>query len=623
VPNETNFHASAEACADAIVAGVGKRIVLGLPLGLGKANHVANALYAKAVADPSIRLHIFTALTLEKHLDGPEIARRLTDPIVARLFGGYPDLAYAAAARAGRLPANIEVSEFFLTPGRWLGVGSAQRNYISVNYSEAPRLLRDAGVNVIAQLVAPRGEHRPTELSLSCNPDVTLDLLDLARQAGQPIALVGQVNRELPFMPGDSVLPTTAFDHVLEAPAYEFPLFAPPKEAVSLAHHAAALHIARLVKDGGALQIGIGSLGDAVAWALILRHRNNAAFRGLVAALGHSEDGLAPFTEGLYGITEMFVDAFLELYSAGVLKRRAVDGALLHAAFFLDAKDFYRRLRDMPESERALFHMTRISFTNRVGGPAEARKRTDRRDARFVNGAMIATLLGEIVSDTRADARVVSGVGGQFNFVEQAHELDGARAIIVVNATRMERGRISSNIRFAYGASTIPRHLRDVVVSEYGVADLRGRSDRDCVAAMLAIADSRFQPELLRQTKAADKIEADYEIPPAFRANLPETLHTKLAAARTAGLLPDYPFGTDFDAVEQRLIVALGHVKRKAATTRGVVDMVLRSLMTGAPSPTTLDALARLRLDRPATIKEKILRRCLTIALEGADNLNE
>jgi acyl-CoA hydrolase len=623
MPAGTRFFADAEACADAILATVGKRIVLGLPLGLGKANHIANALYARAFADPSIQLKIFTALTLEKRQEGPDIAQRLVRPIVNRLFGNYPELAYAQALRTRQLPANIDVSEFFLTPGRWLGVAAAQRHYTSVNYSEAPRLLLQQGVNVIAQLVAKRGQGRDAQLSLSCNPDVTLELLpELARRkaAGIPIVLAAQVNSELPFMANDAALPVSTFDHVLEAPACEFSLFAPPKEAVTLAHHACALHIARLVKDSGTLQIGIGSLGDAVAWALILRQRNNATFRELSATLGpHSDDGLAPFDEGLYGLTEMFVDAFLELYRAGVLKRRAADGALLHAGFFLGPKDFYSTLREMNDTERDAFHMTRISFTNEIGGPEEARKRADRRHARFINGAMIATLFGEVVSDTREDGRVVSGVGGQYNFVAQAHALDGARAIIALNATRTSRGRVSSNIRFSYGASTIPRHLRDIIVTEYGVADLRGKTDRDAAASMLAIADSRFQDELLRQAKAADKIEPDYKISPESCANLPGTLRAKLLPAREAGLLPDYPFGTDLDAVERRLVAALEHLQQLASSPAGLVKTLLRSLSTGTPSPATHQALARLALEKSAGIKDKVLRRVVTLVLEKPD----
>src|SRR6202795_3633831 len=81
--------------ADAIVDKVGKTIVLALPLGLGKANHIANALFARAAADPSIHLRIFTALTLEKPHAKAGLERRFLQPLAERVFGGYPDLAYA------------------------------------------------------------------------------------------------------------------------------------------------------------------------------------------------------------------------------------------------------------------------------------------------------------------------------------------------------------------------------------------------------------------------------------------------------------------------------------------------------------------------------------------------
>src|ERR1700726_1982418 len=87
----------ADKLADAIIERAGRDIVLALPLGLGKANHVANALFARALADPSIRLRIFTALTLEKPHGRSELERRFVEPLSQRIFGGYPDLAYAVA----------------------------------------------------------------------------------------------------------------------------------------------------------------------------------------------------------------------------------------------------------------------------------------------------------------------------------------------------------------------------------------------------------------------------------------------------------------------------------------------------------------------------------------------
>src|ERR1700689_4258524 len=104
---------SPEAIAEDIISDVGTNLVVGLPLGLGKAPHIANALYARAAADRSIKLTIFTALTLEKPRYSNDLERRFLEPVIERLFGGYLDLAYAHALRTNTLPPNIEVNEFF------------------------------------------------------------------------------------------------------------------------------------------------------------------------------------------------------------------------------------------------------------------------------------------------------------------------------------------------------------------------------------------------------------------------------------------------------------------------------------------------------------------------------
>ena len=187
------------------------------------------------------------------------------------------------------------------------------------------------------------------------------------------------------------------------------------------------------------------------------------------------------------------------------------------------------------------------------------RKRSGGRgvDARFVNNAMMATLMGAAVSDGLEDGQVISGVGGQYNFVAQAFALEGARSILALEAARWVGRSAHSNIRWSYGHQTIPRHLRDVFVTEYGVADVRGKSDAEVIAAMLAIADSRFQGELARTAKDAGKLPKNFEIPAAHRENFPERIAAALKPAREAGLLPSFPFGSDFTDVEQRLIPAL------------------------------------------------------------------
>src|SRR6202035_2264460 len=335
---------SADRLADAIIARVGKKIVLALPLGLGKANHVANALFARAAADSSIRLRIFTALTLEKPDPSSELERRFIGPIAQRCFGGYPDLAYAVALRQG-LPQNVEVDEFFFQAGSRLNIPAAQQSYISANYTHALGAVLQRGVNVVGQLVAKRVRNGATRYSLSCNPDMTLDLLTKRKSREVDFLFVGQVNSELPFMPGEGDLAADAFDVILDSPQTDFPLIAPPREPVDLVEYAAGLRVAGIVADGGTLQLGIGALGDAVAQALILRHHKNAAFRGLLQRLDAPAPAPAalieekPFEAGLFGASEMFVEGFLELFHAGIL-RREVEGALLHAAFFVGSRAF-------------------------------------------------------------------------------------------------------------------------------------------------------------------------------------------------------------------------------------------------------------------------------------------
>ncbi len=589
------------ALADAIVERVGKTIVLALPLGLGKANHIANALFARAAADPSIRLTIFTALTLEPPGAKSELEHRFFDPIAQRVFAGYPPLAYVAAIRKNRMPPNITVNEFFFEAGQWLNSPYAQQHYISANYTHALRYVLDRGVNVVAQLVAHRADEAKP-FSLSCNPDLTVELLSLRSEGRVDFLFAGQTNSELPFMYGDAAVAENEFDLLLDDPATDFVLFAPPREPVALGDHAAGLHAASLVPDGGTLQIGIGSLGEAVAHALVLRHNSSEEFGRLLSSLGYDPArGAAVHTErfdiGLYGCSELFVEGMLDLFRAGVLKRE-VDGIVLHAGFFIGSREFYRSLREMPPETAKKFGMTGISFVNELYRDEENKRRA-RVKACFLNDAMMATLLGDVVSDGLEDGRVVSGVGGQYNFIAQSFALADARSAIVLRATRSHNGRDQSNIRWRYGHITIPRHLRDIVITEYGIANIRGKSDGEVVAAMLSISDSRFQDELLRQARDAGKIARDFELPKAARNNTPEMIAQALQPAADAGLLPVFPFGTDFTAPEQRLIPALSALKSAS-------PMQLARLLIGGLSATADTAcLERLGLAKPSSLKDR------------------
>src|ERR1700704_6544240 len=606
-----------EAIAEDIIRDVGTNLVVGLPLGLGKANHVVNALYARAAADRAISLTFFSALTLEKPRPSNLLERRFITPVIDRLFGGSPELAYADALDAGALPSNVKVIEFFFLAGRWLHVPFAQQHYISANYTHASSYLLERGLNVVTQLVAKRVVDGETRYSLSCNTDTTLDILRARGQGRASFKLIGQVNSGLPFMPGPGDLPGDEFSAVLDSPMTDFPLFAPPAEPISDTKYAIGLHAAGLVPDGGTLQIGIGQVGDALAQGLIVSHRDNAQFHEILTRLAPGTEQLpaletGSFEKGLYGVSEMLFEAFLGLIDAGILKRE-VDGVLLHGAFFLGPKSFYRALREMAPEQLARIEMMPVSFTNELYGDEDLKRRA-RIDARFVNNAMMATLMGAATSDGLENGQVVSGVGGQYNFVAQAFALRGARSILAVEATRQAGAKTQSNIRWAYGHQTIPRHLRDIFVTEYGVADVRGKSDADVIAAMLGIADSRFQAELARQAKDAGKLPKSFEIPAVHRENHPERIADALRPAREAGLLPQFPFGSDFTDTEQRLIPAVRFLQDAQRTPMRLPGLLWQGF-TRRPDAADRECLARLGLDRPATLSEHAYRALVSAAL--------
>src|ERR1700736_215632 len=595
-----------DALAEDIIREVGTHLVVGLPLGLGKANHVVNALYARAAADRAISLTFLSALTLEKPKPANLLERRFIAPVIERLFGGYPDLAYAEMLHAGALPPNIRVIEFFFLAGKWLHVPFAQQHYISANYTHASSYLLARGLNVVTQLVAKRMVDGVARYSLSCNTDTTLDILRARTEGRAAFKLVGQVNSELPFMPGLGDLRGEEFSAVLDSPETDFPLFAPPSEPISDTKYAIGLHAAGFVRDGGTLQIGIGQVGDALAQGLIVRHRDNSQFHAIMKRLAPGAEQLsvletAPFEKGLYGVSEMLFEAFLGLVDAGILKRE-VDGVVLHGAFFLGPKSFYRALREMNPSQIARIQMMPVSFTNALYGEEEVKRRA-RVDACFVNNAMMATLMGAVISDGLENGQVVSGVGGQYNFVAQAFALRGARFVPRVEATRQAGGKPQSNIRWSYGHETIPRHLRDIVVTEYGAADIRGKSDADVIAAMLGVADSRFQAELARQAKDSGKLPKNFEIPAAHRENFPERIARALKPGRDAGLLPSFPFGSDFTDVEQRLIPALQMLQEAQASPQRLPGLLWQGFAS-SPDAADRECLARLGLGRPGTPAE-------------------
>jgi acyl-CoA hydrolase len=639
---------------DATVAEIrrrrGNRLRMAAPLGLGKPHRLLNAIYRDIAADPSASLHLSTALSLTPPAPGEGLAKRFLEPFLARHFGtDFEPLDYVAAQRRNALPANVCIQEFYLQSGGLLGSAPAQRDYTSLNYTHVARSVAAHGVDVMVQKVAraPDG----SGYSLSSNPDLSFDLLDeIARQGGARPLLVAEVDPQFPWVGGSAAVPADWFDVVLDLPGPSPRLFALPRGPVTDADYAIGLRASALVRDGGTLQIGIGSLSDALCHGLILRHTRNAEYRLLLEALepGFADSalvrtvgGLGPFEKGLYGASELVNDGFMRLRQAGILVRCVVDdveamrrieagrataedrerleteGRWLDGAFYLGSQDLYDWLHAMSDRERAGLGMTRVSHINELYGGNEALERLQRRHGRFFNTCMMMTALGAAVSDALEDGRVVSGVGGQYNFVAMAHALHEGRSALMLRAAREAGGKRCSNVLWNYGHTTIPRHLRDIAITEYGAADLRGASDAECVQMMLRLAEAPYQPVLLARARRALK-SVEVTLPVSMADNTPTVLAGRLRPYRQMGLLPDYPLGSDFTPVEQRIAKALGWL----STATGNGWSKLRTILAAVffrPDDDDRDALARMQLEEPKGWREGLEAKLLALALARTD----
>lgn len=685
-------------------------IVAAAPLGLGKPNRLLNALYDAIKADPARSLRLFTALSLARPQPKVGLEARFAQPFIDRHFGAdYPDLHFVLDQRAGKLPTNVSIHEFYFQSGTWLGNDAAQRHYSSINYTHVARDMAARCPNLLLQLVARRGDR----LSLSCNPDVTQELLERMAASGQPRPyVVAVVHPHLPFLGNDAEVGLDFADVLVEDPADAHRLFALPREPVLPSEHAIGLHAASLVKDGGTLQIGIGALSDAIVHALILRERDSAAFARTLHALSplrspQLDIECARFERGLYGASEMVMDGFMYLRQAGILRRevfddlglqrllnrgavgpvadastldrfieaglvsmpldrpsldwmkrfglvdaevelvdgelrwpdgmrsgadlrdrggkqllvehmtgkRFVGGRYLHGAFWLGTRQLQAWLGRLQGADYDGLCMTRVAHINQLYGGREALDIAQRHDPRFFNTCMMATVFGAAVSDGLADGQVVSGVGGQYNFVAMAHEIPNGRGALMLRAVREHADGPRSNIVWHYGHITIPRHLRDFVITEYGIADLRGATDEECLQRMFAICDARFVDELIAKARTHGKLARDYVLPEAARANTPQGLLDRLKAGGALDHLPRWPFGCDFDDTELRLIDALKYLKARTASTGGRIGVLARAQWRGRDGHEI--ALARMGLAAPEGLGQRMMAKLLCLALDA------
>ncbi|MCL1834042.1 MAG: hypothetical protein FWG49_06015, partial [Leptospirales bacterium] len=448
----------------------------------------------------------------------------------------------------------------------------------------------------------------------------------------------------------------------------------------------------------------------------MLRNENNQVYNeilekcGITARYGDlikNWGGTEAFKEGLSGSSEMFVDAFLEMYKRGILKRKVFDsipimqlinkgqlsadkipadiidklirmkavqsvltkddfkfltefgilkrglrfdgktikdgkisysadmnraenrtkirkilgkellgGKVILGGFFIGSQDFYQALNEMSEEERQLFGMSGVDKVNQLYGD-EVLRELQRKNGRFVNIGMKATLIGAIASDQLEDGRIVSGIGGQYDFASMAFMMRDARLIMAIKSTKGSGKKLESNIVFSYGHCSVPKHLKDIVVTEYGIADIHAKPEQDVAKALINIADSRFQKQLLEQAKKANKIPKDYEIPEEYRHNTPDKIINQLKPYQEQGYFKAFPFGADFTPVEITLGGSLTAMKNllnisRLKFVRGVLFEFLRPIPKSAAK-----YLERMDLDKVSSIKERITRKLIVFALRN------
>lgn len=712
-------------CVDNVINYVGKDITFSMTLALGKPVLFINELYRRAKEDPEIKLKIITALSLEKPKGQTELENRFLKPISDRVFAGVPEFDYVLDFRAGKLSKNVEVFEFFCKAGGNLRTPEAQQNHLASHYTHVVRDAMDAGTNVCGQLIGIQTIDGKTMYSMGCNTDITIDAIQQIKEKrarGGKVAIIGEANRNMPFMYGDAVVEADTYDMILQGPQYDYELFCPPKDPIALSDHMIAINVSTMIKDGGTIQVGIGALGDAIVSGLIMRNEHNEVYQEILEKTDIMKryeklitqwGDTGVFKKGLYGSSEMFVDAFMQMYKSKILKRKVFDsvplmklinddkldadnipsdiidqllglkavhsnlhekdftflteygilkkgltyesgsifdgdtqystnlkddknrteirkllgkkllkGQVILGAFFLGPKAFYQALNDMSEEERQLFGMSSVEKVNQLYGGEELRT-LQRKDARFVNTGMVASVLGAIASDQLEDGRVVSGIGGQYNFVAMGHVLPDARVIMMVKSTKGSGKSLKSNIVFSYGHCSIPKHMRDIIVTEYGIADVRGKPDKEVIAEMIKIADSRFQHRLLDQAKKAGKIPMDYEIPEAYRNNTPEKIVALLKPYQAQGYFQALPFGTDLTDDDLALGGALKALKKLSSGNRlKMVSGLLLEFFRPIPE-STRNHMERMKLLNPSSLTEKIMRKTVVFALRNNHQLQE
>jgi acyl-CoA hydrolase len=333
----------------------------------------------------------------------------------------------------------------FIGPNARVAVEDGRADYVPVFLSDVPRLFTSGALHLDTVLV----NATPPDAHGFCSLGTSVEAIHGAMRAARTVIV--QFNRAMPRTLGDSFIHVDEIDLAIEV---DVPPYAHPVREIGDVERRIGANVAELIPDGATLQLGIGAIPAATA--LFLRDKRDLGVH-----------------------TEMFTDSVVDLVEAGAITGNAKErnrGKIV-TAFVLGSDRLYRFVHDNPMVE-----MRPVDFTN---DPAIIRTF---RHMVAINSAIEVDLTGQVVADSIGH-RMYSGVGGQMDFMRGAALAAEGRAIIALPSTAAggSVSRIVATLQPGSGVVTTRAHVR-TVVTEYGVADLFGKSLDERAAALTAIA---------------------------------------------------------------------------------------------------------------------------------------
>lgn len=319
--------------------------------------------------------------------------------------------------------------------------------------SEIPRLFREGYMEIDVTLV----QVSPPDKHGYCSLGISVDYTRAAVDCGKIV--IAEVNDQMPRTLGEALVHVTDLDYFVEV---SHPIIELQPSKITDVEKAIGENCASLVEDGSTLQLGIGSLPDA-----------------LLMFLDKKKD------LGIH--SEMISDGVANLIEAGVItnKRKTLHRNKCVVAFLMGTRKLYDYVDNNP-----LFHMAPVEYVNNPVVIMQNYKMVS------INSCVQVDLMGQVVSEC-IGLKQISAVGGQVDFIRGANMAPGGKAIIAMPST-LSGGKISKIVPFLDHGAAVTTNRYDVnyVVTEYGIAQLRGKTLRDRAKALIGIAHPDFRPQL-------------------------------------------------------------------------------------------------------------------------------